>query len=147
MWSIAKRELGFFFSHLIGYLVIGSYLLVSTLILWIFDTPYNLLSIGFGDFSPFFEIAPWLFLFLIPALSMRSFSEERSTGTFELLLTKPLSPTQIFGGKLLGIAFVLLVALLPTFLHLIALDSLLEPNSSLDWGRITGSYVALMVLA
>lgn len=147
MWSIAKRELRFFFSHLIGYLVIASYLLVSTLILWFFDTPYNLLSIGFGDLSPFFELTPWLFLFLIPALSMRSFSEERSSGTFELLLTKPLSPTQIFSGKLLGIGFVLLVTILPTFLHLIALDSLLEPNSTLDWGRIMGSYMSLMALA
>ena len=78
MLNIARREFHFFFSNPIGYLAIGVYLLISTLLLWFFDTPYQLLNSGFGDLSPFFEISPLLFLFLIPALGMRSFSEEHA---------------------------------------------------------------------
>jgi len=146
MWSIAKRELRFYFSHLTGYLVLGSYLIINTLLLWFFDTPYQLLNSGFGDFSPFFEISPWLFLFLIPALCMRSFSEERATGTLELLLTKPLRPIEIFGGKFIGVALILAIALLPTLLNLIVIQALLEPQSQLDWGSLFASYLALSLI-
>ena len=146
MWSIAKRELHFYFSHLTGYLVLGSYLIINALLLWFFDTPYQLLNSGFGDFSPFFEINPWLLLFLIPALSMRSFSEERATGTLELLLTKPLRPIEIFGGKYIGVALILAIALLPTLLNLIAIEALLEPQSQLDWGSLFASYLALSLI-
>ena len=146
MWSIAKRELRFYFSHLTGYLILGSYLIINALLLWFFDTPYQLLNAGFGDFSPFFEINPWLLLFLIPALSMRSFSEERATGTLELLLTKPLRPIEIFGGKFIGVALILAIALLPTLLNLIAIEALLEPQSQLDWGSLFASYLALSLI-
>lgn len=146
MWSIAKKELRFYFSQLTGYLVLGSYLLINALLLWFFDTPYQLLNSGFGDFSPFFEISPWLFLFLIPALCMRSFSEERARGTLELLLTKPLRPTEIFGGKFIGVALLLLIALVPTLLNLLAIQALLEPQSQLDWGSLFASYLALSLL-
>ena len=146
MWSIAKRELRFYFSHLTGYLVLGSYLVINTLLLWFFDTPFQLLNSGFGDLSPFFEISPWLFLFLIPALSMRSFSEERATGTLELLLTKPLQPIEIFGGKFLGTALILGISVLPTSLNLIAIHAMLEPQSQLDWGSLFASYLALILI-
>ena len=101
---------------------------------------------GFGDLSPFFEINPWLFLFLIPALSMRSFSEEKSTGTYELLLTKPLRPIDIFSGKFLGVLLILLFAVLPTTLNIVALHALLEPGNSLDWGSLLTSYLALLLI-
>ena len=146
MWSIAKKELHFYFSHLTGYLVLGSYLLINTLLLWFFDTPYQLLNSGFGDLSPFFEISPWLLLILIPALSMRSFSEERASGTLELLLTKPLRPIEIYGGKFLGITLILLIALVPTTLNLIALNALITPQSELDWGNFITSYLALFLV-
>jgi len=126
MWSIAKRELHFYFSQLSGYLVVGGYLLVTALTLWFFNTPYNLLNTELGSFDPFFEFTPLLFLFLLPAISMRSFSEEFSLGTFELLLTKPLKPAQIFGGKLIGVGLILSIALLPTILHAVALESLFQ---------------------
>ena len=109
MWSIAKKELFFYFSSITGYLVIGSYLILNTLLLWFFDTPYQLLNTGFVDLSPFFEISPWLFIFLIPALSMRSFSEEYASGTFEILITKPLRHLDIFGGKFLAIVLIIFI--------------------------------------
>lgn len=147
MWAISKRELRLYFSQLTGYLIVGSYLLITSLILWFFNTPYNLLNSALGSFTPFFEFMPILFLFLIPALSMRSFSEEFSQGTFELLMTKPLSPTQIFGGKLIGIILIVCIALFPTVLHAIALDHLLQLDSTLDWGIVISSYLALLLLA
>jgi len=147
MWSIAKRELRFYFSNLTGYLVIGSYLLINTLFLWFFDTPFQLLNSGFGDLTPFFEMSPWLLLLLIPALSMRSFSEERTTGTLELLLTKPLRPVEIFGGKFIGVALILFIALIPTSLNIVAINALLEPQSELDSGSFIASYLALILVA
>jgi ABC-2 type transport system permease protein len=144
MLTIAKREFYFFFNNISGYLVLIGFLTVNTLMLWFFDTPFNLLNIGFGNFSPFFELSPWLFLFLIPALSMRSFSEELSSGTFELLLTKPLKPSDIFGGKLIGLALVLGIVIILTLINLVALSALIEPNSNLDWGSIMGSYLAII---
>ena len=114
MWSIAKRELRLYFGQLTGFLLVAGYLLITGLILWFFDTPYNLLNTELASYSSFFEFTPILFLFLIPALSMRSFSEEFTQGTFELLITKPLSPTQIFGGKLIGVMLVLSMILIPT---------------------------------
>ena len=141
MLNIARRELYFFFSNPIGYLAIGVYLLTSTLLLWFFDSPFNILSIGFGSLSTFFELSPWLFLLLIPALSMRSFSEERTTGTFELLITKPLNAFDIYGGKLLGITAVFSIALLPTLLNIFVINNLLTPDSYLDWGSVFGSYI------
>ena len=146
MWSIAKRELFFYFSNITGYLVIGSYLTLNTLLLWFFDTPYQLLNSGFGDLSPFFEISPWIFLFLIPALSMRSFSEERANGTLEILITKPLKPLNIFGGKFLGIALIIFIILLSTSINIIALQALIEPQSKMDLGSLVSSYFGLILL-
>jgi len=147
MWSIAKRELRFYFSQLTGYLLVGSYLLITALFLWFFNTPYHLLYTELGDFNSFFEFTPLLFLLLIPALSMRTFAEESSKGTLEILLTKPLSPATIFGGKLLGVFFILCIAILPTLLHAFALESLLQEDSRLDWGMLFSSYFALLLLA
>ena len=122
----------------------GFYLLINTLLLWFFDTPFNILSIGFGSLSTFFDLSPWLFLLLVPALSMRSFSEERTTGTFELLMTKPLKAIDIYGGKLLGITAVFSIILLPTILNIFAINTLLTQDSFLDWGSIVGSYLGLI---
>ena len=122
----------------------GFYLLTNTLLLWFFDTPFNILSIGIGSLSTFFDLSPWLFLLLVPALSMRSFSEERTTGTFELLMTKPLKAIDIYGGKLLGITAVFSITLLPTILNIFAINTLLTQDTYLDWGSIVGSYLGLI---
>ena len=147
MWSIAKRELRLYFCQLTGYLVVGGYLFIIALTLWFFSSPFNLLNRELGDFNPFFELSPILFLFLIPALSMRTFSEEFAQGTFELLLTKPLRPYQIFAGKLLGVLLILSIALFPTLLHPFTLDGLLQEGTKLDWGALCCSYLALFLLA
>tara|TARA_B100000989_G_scaffold121291_1_gene89498 strand:+ start:264 stop:995 length:732 start_codon:yes stop_codon:yes gene_type:complete len=147
MWNIAKRELRFYFSQMTGYLIVTIYLVLTALLLWFFNTPYNLLNSELGSFSPFFELTPILFLFLIPAISMRTFSEEFTQGTFELLITKPLSSLQIFVGKLLGVLLVLIIIIIPTLLHAVSLDSLLQSDSELDWVIIMSSYFALIFLA
>ncbi len=147
MWSIAKRELRFYFSNISGYLFILSYFIIIALLLWFLDTPYLLFSSGLADLSPLFEISPWLFVLLIPAISMRSFSEERTTGTLELLLTKPLNPSEIYLGKFLGIAMVLIITILPTTINILGIQTLLQTNSKLDLGNIFASYLALILLS
>ena len=147
MWNIAKREFRLCFSQLTGYLIITIYLLFTALLLWFFNTPYNLLNSELGSFSPFFKLTPILFLFLIPALSMRTFSEEFTQGTFELLITKPLNSLQIIGGKLIGVVLILMIAIIPTLFHAISLDSLLQLGSKLDWRIVISSYFALFYLA
>ena len=146
MWVIAKRELSFYFSHIVGYLVVGSYLTINNLFLWFFDTHYQLLNSGFGYLNSFFEISPVLFLFLIPALSMRSFSEEYSNGTIELLITKPLNSFEIFGGKFIGIALIIIMILLSSSINILAVFSLMEEQSKFDWGSLFLSYLALLLL-
>ena len=146
MWTIAKRELRIYFGQLTAYLVVGGYLLLTTLGLWFFDTPFNLMNSELGSFTPFFELSPLLFLFLLPALGMRSFSEEFSLGTFELLMTKPIKLYELFAGKLLGIFLIFISALLPTLLHAYFLEQLLQANDHLDWGVILSSYGALLLL-
>ncbi|NDG45947.1 MAG: hypothetical protein EBY37_02175 [Flavobacteriia bacterium] len=146
MWTIAKRELRMYFGQLTAYLVVGGYLLLTTLGLWFFDTPFNLMNSELGSFTPFFELSPLLFLFLLPALAMRSFSEEFSLGTFELLMTKPITLYELFAGKLLGIFLIFISALLPTLLHAYFLEQLLQANNHLDWGVILSSYGALLLL-
>ena len=146
MWVIAKKELSFYFSHIVGYLVIGCYLTINNLFLWFFDTQYQLLNSGFGGLNSFFEISPFLFLFLIPALSMRSFSEEYSNGTLELLITKPLNYFEIFGGKFIGIAMIIIMLLLLSSINILAVFSLIEEQSKFDWGSLFSSYLALLLL-
>ena len=146
MWGIAKREYKFYFTNLTGYLVIGSYLTINTLILWFFDTPYNFLNYEVANIDLFFELSPWLLVVLISSLSLGSFSEEISTGTIELLLTKPLNPYQIFTGKFLGLIFIFSTCFLITLINILALNSLLKLESELDFSSIITSYLGLFLV-
>ena len=101
MKAILLREIKSFFGSIIGYLVIAVFLVICSLYLWVFEGDYNILNSGFADMSPFFTIVPLVFIFLIPAVTMRSFSDEKKQGTLELLLTKPISLWQIVNGKFL----------------------------------------------
>src|SRR5690554_1535119 len=114
MIPIIKREINSFFSSAIGYLVIAVYLVINGLFLWVFGGNFNILDSGFADLSPYFELAPWVLLFLVPAVSMRAFSDELRMGTLELLLTKPLSLKQIVLGKYFGAVILIIIALVPT---------------------------------
>ena len=146
MYSIALRELRYYFGNISGYILIIIYLSINTLLLWFFDTPYNLLNFNFDDLSPFFMINPFLLCLLIPALSMRSFSQEKINGTIEVLMTKPLKPIDIFAGKFIGIGFILLISIAPTLFNIIALSSLLDFQSNLDLGKLISCYVGLFFL-
>ena len=146
MKSIALREIKSFFGSPIGYLVIALFLLLNGLFLWIFSGEYNILDSGFADLSPFFTLSPWILLFLIPAVTMKSFSDEKKQGTIELLLTKPLSVWQIVNGKFFGAFLLILIALLPTLLYVSIISTYRIPTSSIDFGSTMGSYFGLLFL-
>lgn len=146
MKSIALREIKSFFGSPIGYLVIAIFLLLNGLFLWVFDGEYNILESGFVDLSPFFTLAPWILIFLIPAVTMRSFSDEKKQGTIELLLTKPLSIWQIVNGKFLGAFLLIVIALVPTLVYVYVISSLGAPEGNIDLGSTMGSYFGLLFL-
>lgn len=146
MKSIALREIKSFFGSPIGYLVIGLFLLLNGLFLWVFDGEYNILQSGFADLSPFFTLSPWILVFLIPAVTMRSFSDEKKQGTIELLLTKPLSIWQIVNGKFLGSLSLIIIALIPTLVYVYVISSLGMPEGNIDMGSTMGSYFGLLFL-
>src|SRR4029079_11967303 len=122
MWSICKKELRQFFSSLTGYIAIIVFLLVNGLVLFVFTN--NILEYGYATLDPFFSFAPWILLFLISAITMRSFSDEFKSGTFEILQTRPLSRWQIVTGKFFGAFVVALIALLPTLVYYFTINHL-----------------------
>jgi len=144
MWSICKKELRQFFSNLTGYIAIIVFLLVNGLMLFVFEN--NILDFGYATLDRFFELAPWILLLLIPAITMRSFCEEFKTGTYELLQTRPLSRWQIVNGKYSGSLLVVVVALLPTIVYYFSIQALTS-NAGIDTGATIGSYVGLFFLA
>ncbi|MBT8178532.1 MAG: gliding motility-associated ABC transporter permease subunit GldF [Eudoraea sp.] len=146
MFAIFKKEIRSFFTTPTGYLVVGLFLLLNGLFLWVFEGPYNILEYGFADLSNFFGMAPWIFLFLIPAISMRSFSEERKLGTLELLYIKPISLWQTVLGKFMGTFALVLIALLPTLLYVYAIHELGTTPGNLDLGLVWGSYFGMLFL-
>ncbi|MDI5896344.1 MULTISPECIES: gliding motility-associated ABC transporter permease subunit GldF [Flavobacterium] len=146
MKSIVLREIKSFFGSPIGYLVIAIFLIINGLFLWVFEGEYNILNTGFADLSPFFTLAPWILIFLIPAVTMRSFSDEKKQGTLELLLTKPLSIWQIVNGKFLGALLLIVMAIIPTFIYVAVISSLGIPEGNLDMGSTIGSYFGLLFL-
>ena len=146
MIAILKKEIYSFFSSPIGYLVIGIFLLINGLFLWLFKGEFNILDYGFSDLSPFFLLAPWVLIFLIPAVCMRSFSDEKKQGTLELLLTKPISHIKIVLGKYFGALILILIALIPTLLYVYAVYQLGNPIGNLDFGSTLGSYFGLLFL-
>lgn len=146
MFAVLKKEIQSFFTSPIGYLVIAIFLLTNGLFLWVFKSEFNVLDYGFADLSSFFFLAPWVLLFLIPAVCMRSFSDEKKQGTLELLLTKPISHTHIVLGKYFGAFVLILIALLPTLLYVYTVYQLGNPVGNIDTGSTVGSYFGLLFL-
>lgn len=146
MKSIVFREIKSFFGSPIGYLVIALFLIGNGLFLWVFEGEYNILNTGFADLSPFFTLAPWILIFLIPAVTMRSFSDEKKQGTLELLLTKPISLWEIVNGKFLGAFLLIVMAIIPTFIYVAVIWNLGAPEGNLDMGSTLGSYFGLLFL-
>lgn len=146
MFAILKKEIQSFFASPIGYLVIALFLLLNGLFLWLFKGEFNILNYGFADLSSFFLLAPWILVFLIPAVTMRSFSDEKKQGTLELLLTKPISHLQIVLGKYFGAVVLIVLALIPTLLYVLTVYQLGKPVGNLDMGSTLGSYFGLLFL-
>jgi ABC-2 type transport system permease protein len=146
MKSIVFREIKSFFGSPIGYLVIAVFLIGNGLFLWVFEGEYNILNSGFADLSPFFTLAPWILIFLIPAVTMRSFSDEKKQGTLELLLTKPLSIWQIVNGKFIGSMLLIVLAIIPSLIYVRVISSLGMPEGNIDMGSTMGSYFGLLFL-
>lgn len=146
MKALLLREIKSFFGSPIGYLVIAIFLLLNGLFLWVFEGDFNILNSGFADLSPFFTISPWILIFLIPAVTMRSFSDEKKQGTIELLFTKPLSVWEIVNGKFFGAFILIVMALLPTIVYVLVLSWFGNPEGNIDMGSTLGSYFGLLFL-
>jgi len=144
MWAVCKKELRQFFSSLTGYIAIVVFLLVNGLVLFVFEN--NILDFGYATLDRFFQLAPWILLLLIPAITMRSFSDEFKAGTYEILQTRPLTRWQIISGKYSGSLIVVIIALLPTFIYAFSIQQL-SAAEGLDWGATIGSYIGLFFLA
>ena len=147
MYALFKKEINNFLSSLIGIMVIVVFLLITGLFLWVFQSDFNLLSFGYANLDGLFILAPWVFLFLVPAVTMRSFAEENRTGTIEMLSTKPLSEWQIIWAKFLASVVLVLLALLPTAVYYFSVYRLGFPVGNLDTGGILGSYIGLFLLS
>lgn len=147
MRPLLIKEVNAFLSSLIGYVVMLVFLLLSGLFLWVFEGDTNILASGYADLSPFFYIAPWVFLFLIPAITMRTFAEEKKTNTIELLLTKPLSLNQLILGKFFAGFILVIITLIPTLVYFISIYYLGNPIGNIDIGGTWGSYIGLLFLS
>jgi ABC-2 type transport system permease protein len=146
MIALLRKEISVFFSSLTGYLAIIVFLAAISLFMWVFPGNFNVVDNGYANIDTLFIIAPWVFMFLIPAVTMRSFSEEWRNGTIELLLTKPLTDWQIVIAKFLSGLFIVLFSLLPTLTYYWSVKSLsLAPG--IDEGATWGSYFGLLFLA
>lgn len=146
MKSILLREIKSFFGSPIGYLVIAIFLLLNGLFLWVFEGDFNILNSGFADLTPFFTLSPWILIFLIPAVTMRSFSDEKKQGTIELLMTKPISIWEIVSGKFFGAFLLIVIAIIPTFIYVYVIYGLGMPEGNIDMGSTMGSYFGLLFL-
>ncbi len=146
MYPIFKREITSFFTTATGILAMGFFLTVNGLLLWVFKGPFNVFDYGFADLSAFFMLSPFIFLFLIPALSMKSFSEEKKVGTLELLLMKPVSPWGLVLGKFFGIMALAVIALIPTLVYVWSISALGTETGNFDTGLVIGAYLGIILL-
>ena len=146
MFSLFIKEIRVFLHSVIGYVVMGVFLSLTGLFLWVFPMSYNILDRGFADLSSLFSLAPIVFLLLVPAITMRSFAEEKRIGTIELLLTMPLSDMQIILAKYLANLVLVFVSIFPTFIYLLTIYILGYPQGNVDLGAMCGSYLGLFFL-
>ena len=147
MLAIFKKEFNSFFTSTIAYLTIGMFLLINGLFLWVFDDDFNVLNAGFADLTSFFYLAPWILIFLIPAITMKTFADEFRSGTIEILKTRPITNVTLVLGKFFAILTLLIIVLIPTFVYAYSIHELGNPVGNLDYGSISGSYLGLFLLA
>lgn len=147
MFALYRKEISSFLNSLIGYIVIVVFLAIISLFMWVFPGEMNILDAGYANIDTLFIIAPWVFMFLVPAITMRSFADERKSGTIELLLTRPLSDFQIVMAKYLAGVTLVLLSLIPTLVYYISVHLLGNPPGNIDTGGMWGSYIGLFFLA
>lgn len=145
MYAVFKRELFSLLNSLMAYITIGIFLLASGLLLWFFPET-SILEYGYAELTGFFSLAPFLFMFLVPAITMRSFAEERKEGTYVLLATKPLTDWQIILAKYFSCFVLILFSLVPTLIYYYTVYQLGLPAGNVDTGAVTGSYIGLLLL-
>lgn len=146
MWSIFVKEIAGFFSSLIGYVVVGLFLLSMSLILFVWED-YSILDSSYASLDQLFDIAPIVFAFLVPAVTMSLTANEKQTGTIELLLTRPIRETDIVMGKFFAALTLVMLSLIPTLLYYYTVYQLGIPHGNLDSGAVAGSYLGLLLLA
>lgn len=147
MQVLLIKEIRSFFSSFTGLIVIGIFLFLTGTFLWILPGDNNILDSGYANVDGLFSLAPWLYLFLVPALTMRFFAEERKSGTIELLLTRPLSIMQIVLAKYIAGVVLVLFSLLPTLIYMYSVSQLGLPKGNIDFGGFFGSFIGLLFLA
>ncbi|MBU6274394.1 MAG: gliding motility-associated ABC transporter permease subunit GldF [Bacteroidetes bacterium] len=145
MWAIWRREWNGFLNSLVAYIAMVVFLLITGLFIWVFPD-YSILEFGYAQLDQLFVIGPWVLMFLVPAVTMRFFSEEKRSGTAELLFTRPVSTSAVVLGKFLAGWALVLFSVLPTLCYVVALYYLAEPVGNLDLGGIAGSYLGLFLL-
>jgi ABC-2 type transport system permease protein len=147
MYTLYLKEVKSFFSSLMGYIVLAVFVIASSLFMWVFPGELNILDAGYASMDTFFIMAPWVFLFLVPAITMRLFAEEYKSGTLELLLTRPLTSLQVVLAKYLAAVSLVLLSLLPSLISFISVYLLGNPPGNLDSGGTWGSLIGLFFLA
>lgn len=147
MFAIFIKEINGFFSSLTGYIVIIVFLLVNSLFMWVFPGQWNILDSGYAGLDTLFFLAPWIFLFLVPAVTMRMFAEEKRLGTMELIYSKPVSEREIIYGKYLASVCLVLMALLPCLIWYVSVHILGEVPGNIDKGGTLGAFIGLFFLA
>ena len=146
MFVLLKKEVSGFLNSVLGYVVISVFLVVNGLFLWVFPGDSNILDFGYANMDGLFYIGPFVFLFLIPAITMRFFAEEKKSGTIELLMTRPLTDTQIILAKYFAGLLLVVISLLPTLIYFFSVYQLGFPKGNLDMGGMWGSYIGLIFL-
>ncbi|HRW62412.1 MAG TPA: gliding motility-associated ABC transporter permease subunit GldF [Bacteroidales bacterium] len=147
MLTLLKKEINSFFSSITGYIVIIVFLAINSLFMWVFSGNNNIIEGGYATLDSLFSIAPWVFLFLVPAVTMRMFADEKKSGTIEILFTRPLSDFQIIIAKYLAGLILVLFSILPSLVYFYSVYQLGNPVGNIDLGGTWGSYIGLFFLA
>lgn len=145
MIQVLSKEFNSFLNSLIAYVVIGVFLIAMGLLMWVFPET-SVLEYGYADMETLFRLGPYVLIFLIPAITMRSFAEEKKAGTIELLITKPLSDWDIILGKFLACFLLVCCALLPTIIYYVSVYKLGATPGNIDTPGVIGSYIGLVLL-
>lgn len=147
MLTILKKEFNSFFASPIAFLVIGIFLLINGLFLWVFNDDFNILNAGFADLNSFFYLVPWFLLFLIPAITMKTFADEFQSGTIEILITRPIAKWSIVLGKFFAVLLLIIMAIIPTIVYSYSIYQLGNPQGNIDYGSTIASYAGTLFLA